>query len=97
MNIPTAEQRFMILQQKDLRRRWRSLDDKRICVLCHRLITGRDIRITENGDGEHDVHCPTESCAATPADWLYYGSALAPSRPAAQETPQRVEVDLNFS
>ncbi len=97
MNILPVEERLAILRNKDRQRYWQSLDEQRLCMLCQRLITGRDIRITKNGDGQHEVQCATENCAAKPGDWFYFGSAQAPGRPMTQENPQRIEVDLDFS
>ncbi|MEO7168565.1 MAG: hypothetical protein ABI787_00480 [Spartobacteria bacterium] len=96
MNHPSAQEQLTILQNADGQRRWRSLEDQRLCVLCRRVITGREIRITSNDTGGHDLRCPTEDCAAAPSDWYYFGSAQAPIRPDAQTAPQRVEMDLDL-
>ncbi len=92
----SPEERLAILRGKDATRSWHSLDDQRVCVLCHRLITGREIRITSTGDGQHEVHCPSEGCEATPRDWFSYGSAQSSNRPSAEHAPQKVEMDLDF-
>jgi hypothetical protein len=75
------EEKLAILQGADLRRKWHSLDDQRVCVLCDRTITGRQIEVTREPGGGYAVHCPTPGCAALPSDWFYQGNALAPSRP----------------
>ena len=70
------EEKLSILQKEDAFRKWYSLDDGRICVLCDRFITGRQIRITRDQRGQHRLHCPTETCRSTPRDWMYAGNAL---------------------
>src|SRR5205814_2764681 len=39
------KEKLAILQASDSRRKWHSLDDQRVCVLCDRTITGRQIEI----------------------------------------------------
>ena len=39
------EERLDILRRADGIRKWNSLDDKRICVICERVFTGRQIEI----------------------------------------------------
>jgi hypothetical protein len=71
------EEKLAILQAIDSRRKWHSLDDQRVCVLCDRTITGRRIDVTREPDGAYSVHCPTEGCQSVPSDWFYQGSACA--------------------
>jgi len=81
------EEKLMILQASDLRRKWHSLDDQRVCVLCDRTITGRQIEVRPEPGGTFSVHCPTEGCPALPSDWFYQGSACSPSKnPMARMT-----------
>lgn len=94
-NLPAA-QHLAVLRKHDLQRTWQSLDDQRVCMICHRQFTGRDDRVAENGDGTEKVHCPTESCPSTPADWFYYGSSHVSPRSSSEEAPRKVEIDLNF-
>lgn len=75
------EERLRVLQANDPRRRWHSLDDQRVCVLCGRTITGRQVSITHDLSGKYSVRCPTEGCPAVPSDWFYQGSAC--SKPSA--------------
>jgi hypothetical protein len=93
---PDAAERLSILQRIDIHRRWRSLEDERLCMRCHRVITGRDIQIMEDGEGHHQLHCPSNGCEATPADWFYRGSGYQPRPPAAPDRPQKAEIDLDF-
>jgi hypothetical protein len=69
------EAKLAILQAVDTRRKWHSLDDQRVCVLCDRTITGRQIEIIEEPGGTYSARCPTPGCAAVPSDWFYQGNA----------------------
>jgi len=74
------EEKLAILQASDLRRKWHSLDDQRVCVLCDRTITGRQIEVKRAPDGTFSIHCPTEGCPSTLRDWFYQGSACSSSK-----------------
>lgn len=89
------EERLAILQMADPFRKWNSLDEQRVCVLCHKLITGDEIVISVDGDGDYHLNCPSVGCAATPREWYYHGSAAAPIRPVPSAT-RKGEVDLSF-
>ena len=65
------------LQAHDTYRKWNSLDDQRICILCERLITGRMIDVWESSRGILHLHCPTPGCASKPRDWFYHGALRA--------------------
>ena len=73
------EEKLAILQATDTRRKWYSLDDQRVCVLCDRTITGRQIEITRESTGPYSLHCPTPGCPSVPSDWFYQGNACTPS------------------
>ena len=76
------EEKLAILQASDLRRKWHSLDDQRVCVLCDRMITGRQIEVRREAGGTFSLHCPTEDCPSLPSDWFYQGNACSASRNA---------------
>src|SRR3954451_13953851 len=69
------EDKLAILQATDLRRKWHSLDDQRVCVLCNRIITGRQIEVTRATGRRLSIHCTTEGCSSVPSDWFYQGHA----------------------
>jgi hypothetical protein len=71
------EEKLAILRGADLRRKWYSLDDQRVCVLCDRVITGRQIEVKRKANGAYSVHCPTRGCPSLPSDWFYQGSSDA--------------------
>jgi hypothetical protein len=79
------EDKLLVLQESDSLRRWNSLDDRRVCVLCDRVITGRMIDIWRDGHGSYHLHCPTPGCPATPRDWFYHGPVQARRRKSRPE------------
>ncbi len=60
------------LQRLDQFRQWRSLDEKRYCLVCGKIITGREIQVIggTHGNGPLRIVCPTEHCNAMPMDWV---------------------------
>jgi hypothetical protein len=68
--IPMAE-RFDLLRDTDTRRRWKSLDDERVCLVCERKFAGRQIEFRRMRSGQVELHCPTEGCDATAREWVY--------------------------
>jgi hypothetical protein len=60
------------LRRLDQFREWRSLDDTRYCLVCGKVITGRQIQVAggKRGDGPLRLSCPTERCNSIPMDWV---------------------------
>ena len=60
------------LRLLDQFRAWHSLDDKRYCLVCGKLITGRQIQVAggTRGNGPLRLSCPTEGCNSIPMDWV---------------------------
>ena len=77
----SPEDRLQILRASDVSRKWYSLDDKRVCVLCDRVITGRQVEIKKHR-GTATPHCPTPGCEGTPREWFYHASASSAARVA---------------
>jgi hypothetical protein len=71
------DEKLALLQTADSRRKWYSLDDERVCVLCERTITGRQIQVIREVQGTCALHCPTAGCPSVPSDWFYHGSACS--------------------
>ena len=71
------DEKLSLLQEVDPVRHWSSLDDRRVCVLCNKVITGRMIDIWQDARGHYRFHCPTPGCPATPRDWFYHGPIMA--------------------
>jgi hypothetical protein len=87
--VPLAE-KLLILREADPTRKWQSLDDRRVCILCERVITGRMIDVRRDGHGSYHLFCPTPGCSSTPRDWFYHGPGFAPA--AAVKANHRLRV-----
>jgi hypothetical protein len=88
----TSEDRLDILRAGDSRRKWASLDDRRICTHCHKFITGRQVEIHRDQRGRFLLHCPTPDCISTVEDWFYPGSAAS-----REQAPMTGAPELNFA
>jgi hypothetical protein len=89
--LPDVE-KLRSLQQLDQFREWRSLDDRRYCLVCGKIITGRQIQVERgtSGNGLLRLSCPTERCNSIPMDWaLPTDEILALTKTA---TPQESNV-----
>jgi hypothetical protein len=66
------DEKLDALRRLDQFRQWRSLDEKRYCLVCGKIITGREIQITggTRGNGALRLSCPTERCNSIPMDWV---------------------------
>jgi hypothetical protein len=70
------DDRLSILRSQDRFRRWNSLDDERLCILCERKFNGRQIEIRRFANGKHELRCPSEGCDSGPHQWVYPGTPL---------------------
>src|SRR5204863_7637267 len=61
-----------VLRRLDQFRQWRSLDEKRYCLVCGKIITGRQIQVAggTRGNGSLRLNCPTERRNSIPMDWV---------------------------
>jgi len=66
------EEKLEVLRRLDQFRQWRSLEEKRYCLVCGTIITGRQIQVAggTRGDGPLRLSCPTERCNSIPMDWV---------------------------
>jgi hypothetical protein len=66
-------EKLEMLRRLDEFRHWHSLDEKRYCLVCGEMITGREINVigTAGGNGPMRIICPTEHCNAMPMEWVY--------------------------
>jgi hypothetical protein len=66
------EERLEVLRRLDQFRQWHSLDEKRYCLVCGKLILGRQIQVAggTRGNGPLRLSCPTEKCNSIPMDWV---------------------------
>lgn len=67
----SLEERLLILRETDTERRWYSVDDKRLCLICEQIISGRGIRI-DGGPDNYRLGCPTLGCTGEFSHWLLY-------------------------
>jgi hypothetical protein len=77
MVLPTGIQLFdgeklEVLRRLDQFRQWHSLEEKRYCLVCGKLITGWQIEVGGGirGNGARRLSCPTEGCNSIPMDWV---------------------------
>ena len=66
------EEKLDVLRRLDQFRQWHSLDQKRYCLVCGEMITGREIQVIESGVGQTPLRviCPTKHCDAMPIEWV---------------------------
>lgn len=66
------EEKLEVLRRLDQFRQWHSLEEKRYCLVCGTLISGRQIQVAggTRGNGPLQLICPTEGCNSIPMDWV---------------------------
>jgi len=64
-------EKLEVLRRLDQFRQWHSLDEKRYCLVCGKLITGWQIQVAggTRGNGPLRLNCPTEGCNSIAMDW----------------------------
>src|SRR5205814_5905253 len=64
--------KLQVLQRLDQFRTWRSLDEKRYCLACGKVISGEQIQVIGDtrGNKQLRVICPTNGCHSIPMDWV---------------------------
>lgn len=72
----TLDEKLDALRACDPFRKWSSLDDQRVCILCENVITGRQIEVVRTRGGKYKASCPTEHCGSSPHEWVYPGNPL---------------------
>jgi hypothetical protein len=70
------DDRLSILRAADRFRSWGSLDDERLCVVCKRKFSGRQVEIRRLGNRKYELHCPTNGCDSVPHLWIYPATPL---------------------
>jgi hypothetical protein len=68
----SENEQLEVLRLLDQFRTWRSLDEKRYCLVCGSIISGRQIQIAggSRGNGSLRLCCPTDGCNSIPMDWV---------------------------
>ena len=66
------DEKLEVLRRLDQFRQWHSLDEERYCLVCGKLITGRQIQIAGGirANGPLRLSCPTQGCNSVPMDWV---------------------------
>lgn len=66
------EEKLVVLRHLDRHRQWHSLNEKRYCIVCGNIITGRDVQVVGGTPetGELRAVCPTKNCSSIPMDWV---------------------------
>ena len=66
------DEKLEVLRLLDQFRQWHSLDEKRYCLVCGKLIAGRQIQLAggTHGNGPLGLNCPTVGCNSIPMDWV---------------------------
>ena len=70
----SPDAKLRALRACDPYREWNSLDDKRVCILCQKHITGRQIEVVRRRGRSFKAHCPTVNCPSTFREWVYPGN-----------------------
>ena len=88
-----------VLCRLDQFRQWRSLEEKRYCLVCGNIINGRQIQVAggTRGNGALRLSCPTERCNSIPMDWVLPTDEIIAKleRVAAEERKAAVPVPTN--
>lgn len=65
-------EKLEVLRRLDHHRQWHSVDEKRYCIVCSNIITGREVHVVGGppGTAELRLACPTENCRSIPMDWI---------------------------
>jgi hypothetical protein len=93
LRLPPAE-KLDVLRCLDRYRNWLALDDRRLCLCCGKIITGRQIEIAlERGGTGLRASCPTENCASIPMDWALPGGVKRATPPRQASPTQRATSD----
>src|SRR5215475_9235374 len=68
----SEQERLEALRSLDQFREWRSVDEKRYCLVCGRIITGRQIQVMRGTGSKRllRLSCPTQGCNSVPMDWV---------------------------
>jgi len=67
------QEKLATLQRLDQFRQWHSLNEKRYCLVCGEIITGREIQVIVDTRGNRSLRiiCPTKYCDAMPIEWVW--------------------------
>jgi hypothetical protein len=72
----SADAKLQVLKTGDFRRKWTSLDEACMCVLCERSFPVRRIRGSRDRLGRITLRCPTPGCIGSPDEFVRQGNPL---------------------
>jgi regulator of protease activity HflC (stomatin/prohibitin superfamily) len=92
------EDKLDVLRCLDEFHYWNSLDDRRSCKRCGRIITGRQIVILEAQGTRRKLRlqCPTAGCVSTPGEWAYANPLQAAKVGAVPRAPADKSAEHNI-
>jgi hypothetical protein len=70
------EDKLDALRKGDTTYVWKSLDDRRCCIVCDRTFSGRQVDVVVTPSGRVRMHCPSEGCPSSPREWVCPGNPL---------------------
>ena len=91
--------KLLILQRLDKYRQWQSLDEKRYCLVCGKLISGREIEVIgggTRGTGPLGAVCPTKDCRSIPMDWILPTDEILRTTARSTETQNQVAAHIEM-
>jgi hypothetical protein len=71
-----SDDKLLLLRRLDRLSAWESLDDKRQCLRCGTIFSGRQLDVVggTRGLGPLRLLCPTDGCPSSASDWVGVGS-----------------------
>ena len=70
------DDRLAVLRAEDRFKTWRSLDEERLCMICKRKFSGRQVEIHRLSNRKYELHCPTDGCNSVPHLWIHPATPL---------------------
>lgn len=74
-STPFKKLKLRLLQEKDKVRKWSTLDDRRLCLLCGNEFSGIEVRISVR-NGKPAFQCPDKDCQGTLGHFVHPGNPL---------------------
>lgn len=71
---PCDAKRLELLNQMSPARGWRSVREKRRCVVCEKVFRGAEVVVRWRRQGLTTLECP--SCSSAPSTWVRLGNPL---------------------
>lgn len=72
---PFKNPKLRLLQDNDKTRKWSTLEDRRLCLLCGNEFSGTEIRISVR-KGKPAFQCPEKDCQGTLGHFVHPGNPL---------------------